>query len=152
VSLDQAPASLSWWELVDQVGDDYPEVRNLVSCGGDLDAVTADALHDSIGDTELNSLRWLGYAGRRATKNPVTAYGNEYSMARIQSAALRAGERVPEFVWDDAGTFAWGARLYPDSLIVACESDRFTQLHTDPRLDTVTVRVDTEVLPSSSGD
>jgi hypothetical protein len=152
MSLDHEPASLSWRELVDRVADHHPEIHRLVSCAGVLDAATAEALHDAIGNTELNSLRWDGYGDNTATATPIRVYENEYSLAHLPRTALRAGERLPEFVWDDAGTFAWGTRLYPDSLIVACEPDRFTELHADPRLDTVTVRPERDILPASFGD
>jgi len=152
VDLENASASLSWWELVDEVADDFPEVRDLVSCGGELDEATAEALQDAVGDSLLQSLRWDGYWENPASSNPVYVYEHEYSLADLLRSDLRAGTRIPEFVWDEAGTFAWGARLYPDSLIVACRPGNFTKLRADPRLDTVTIRLERDILPPSFGD
>ncbi|QAV71174.1 hypothetical protein ESZ53_12430 [Salinibacterium sp. UTAS2018] len=152
VDFDLTPASLSWWELLEQAGQEFPEVHTLASCGGELDEATADALRDAIGDTQLHSLRWDGYWENPASASPVYVHEHEYSLAPLRRSELAPGMRVPEFVWDDAATFAWGSRLYPDSLIVACDPDRFAQFHADPRLDVITVRPERDSLPASFGD
>ncbi len=81
----------------------------------------------------------------------VRVHGEDYFPADLVRGDLEAGRRVPELAWDVETRFAWGARLYPDSLIVAAELPIYRQLHNDPRLDTVSVRPD-DVLPGSAGD
>ncbi len=63
VSLDDELASLDWWDVVERKADERPEIRDLVSCRGELDVATVEALAEAVGDTELMSLRWMGYAG-----------------------------------------------------------------------------------------
>lgn len=113
IALNHAPASLDWFELVDRVAADRPEVHELVPCRGVLD---------------------------------------EYAHTALNNEDVREGQRVPEFAWDDERLFAWGTRLYPDSLVIAAEVEKFRQLRNDPRLDTVFIAPERDILPSSSGD
>ena len=78
--------------------------------------------------------------------------GEDHFEADLVPADVQAGRRIPEFAWDADKRLAWGGRLYPDSLIVAAESSIFRQLRDDPRLDSVSVRVDRDILPGSTGD
>ena len=50
------------------------------------------------------------------------------------------------------GFLAWGTNLYADSLIIASCEPIHTALMNDPRLDTVQINKETDVLPVSSGD
>ncbi|MEO7017784.1 MAG: hypothetical protein ABI067_14800 [Leifsonia sp.] len=152
IALNDAPASLDWFELVDRVASDRPEVHELVPCRGELDAVTAEALREAVGDVSLHCLRWVGYWGKPQTESPVRVYQKEYAHASLRKAGLEEGQRVPEFAWDDERLFAWGTRLYPDSLVVAAQVEKFRQLRNDPRLDTVSIAPERDILPSSSGD
>lgn len=145
-------ATLDWFELVDRVAADRPEVHELVPGRGVLDAVTAEALREAVGDMSLHCLRWVGYWGNPQTESPVRVYQNEYAHTALHNEELREGQRIPEFAWDDERLFAWGARLYPDSLVVAAEVEKFRQLRNDPRLDTVSIAPEYDILPSSSGD
>ena len=61
-------------------------------------------------------------------------------------------DRIPEFAHDDLGNFAWGTNLYPDSLIIASTEPIYRALINDPRLDTVMIRRESDLLPVSSGD
>lgn len=152
VALDEELASLDWWDVVERNAEDRPEIRDLVSCRGELDAVTVQGLSEAVGDAVLTSLRWLGYAEARFTGEPVRVLGNDFFPAVLRREDLRVGERVPEFAWDENGTIAWGAHLYPDSLILAGDIARVRRVHADPRLDTIVVRPHEDVLPPSSGD
>ena len=145
-------ASLDWWTVVDRNAEERPEIRELIPCRGELDAATLEALADAIGDAELMSLRWLGYAGNPFTDEPVRVLGNDFLPASLHRGDLQVGERVPEFVWDEDATIAWGTRLYPDSLIMAGGIARIRRVNADPRLDTIIVRPEQDVLPPSSGD
>jgi len=150
VDVEEHPASLNWFEATQHRAATEPEVRDLVSCMGELDSPTAEALRDAIGDLALRCLRWVGY-GEVPTDSPVRVHGEEYFAADLVPADVEAGRRVPEFAWDMENRLAWGGRLYPDSLIVAAELPIFRQLRNDPRLDSASVRAD-DVLPGSVGD
>ena len=150
VDVDEHPASLNWFEATRHLAATQPQVRELVSCMGVLDSLTAEALLDAIGDMTLRCLRWVGY-GEVATDSPVRVHGEDYLAADLIPADVEAGRRVPEFAWDVENRLAWGGRLYPDSLIMAAELPIFRQLHNDPRLDSASVRAD-DVLPASVGD
>ncbi len=152
VSLSAELASLSWWTVIDRTAQDRPEVGDLVSCRGALDAATLAGLDDVIGASALTALRWVGYAEHPVTDPSVRVFGNEFSAAPLCRGELRVGERVPEFAWDEDGAIAWGTHLYPDSLILAGEITRIRRAHADPRLDTIIVRPDVDVLPASWGD
>ncbi|KAA9157994.1 hypothetical protein F6B41_04340 [Microbacterium lushaniae] len=118
---------------------------------GRPDETAAEALRDAIGDLPLRCLRWVGY-GEVPTDPSVRVFGEDYSPADLVPADLEAGRRIPEFAWDAEKRMAWGGRLYPDSLIVAAELSIFRQLRNDPRLDSVSVRVERDILPGSTGD
>lgn len=117
-----------------------------------MDEVTAAALREAFDGRAATCLRWAGNAEASRAATFVRVYQNDYVSTPFIAAELQAEEQVPEFVWDAAGEFAWGTHLYPDSLVIACEWEIFRALHTDPRLDTITVRADRDVLPGSSGD
>ena len=152
VALDDELASLDWWDVVERNADDRPEIRDLVSCRGALDTATVEALAEALGDTELMSLWWMGYAGNPSTSDPVRVHSEDFFPAVLRRDEIRVGERIPEFAWDEGGTIGWGGRLYPDSLIFAGDIDRVRRVHADPRLDTIVVRPEEDVLPPSSGD
>ncbi|MCR2792611.1 hypothetical protein NQ156_05975 [Microbacterium sp. zg.Y625] len=145
-------ASLSWFELADRIAAEHPAVRDLIPCRGELDEETAAALRGVIGDMRLRCLRWTGYGEAARTSTSRRVFGGEYFEDDLRASDVVAGRRVPEFAWDAAGRLAWGTRLFPDSLIVAAEPALFRQLHNDPRLDVVSVRVERDVLPPSAGD
>lgn len=152
VDVEEEPASLNWFEATRAIADEQAAVRGLVSCMGELDDSTADALRDGIGDIALRCLRWVGYGETPDDAATTRVFGEEYFEADLGPEDVRPGRRVPEFAWDAAGRLAWGGRLYPDSLIVAAELPIFRQLRNDPRIDSVSVRPDRDVLPGSAGD
>lgn len=152
VDVEEEPASLDWFEAVGAIVGEQPAVRELVSCMGELDESTADALRDAIGDIALRGLRWVGYGETPFDAATTCVFGAEYFEADVGSEDVRSGRRVPDFAWDAAGRLAWGSRLYPDSLIIAAELPIFRQLRNDPRVDSVSVRPDRDVLPRSAGD
>jgi hypothetical protein len=149
----EEPASLNWFEAAARVADERPAVRDLVSCMGELDADTAAALREVVGDTAMRCLRWVGYAENDDAVPSVRVHGEDYFEADLDpDEDLQAGRRVPEFAWDRDGRLAWGGRLYPDSLIIAADVSVFRQLHQDPRVDTASVRTERDLLPGSAGD
>ena len=111
VSLGDELASLDWWEVVDRVGEDRPEIHDITSCRGVLDAATAAALGDVIGDDDLSCLQWTGYADAPRGLAVVRERGEEYFVSSLRRDDLKADARVPEFAWGSDGTIAWGARL-----------------------------------------
>lgn len=152
VSVEDQSASLDWFEATAGMAQEQPSIRGLVSCMGELDEETANALRDAIGSIKLQYLRWMGYAEAPRTNSPGRVFGDEYFEAHVSFDDAMAGRRVPEFAWDAERRLAWGGRLYPDSLIVAAEPFLFRQLMDDLRLDTVPVRADRDLLPRSAGD
>lgn len=151
VDVEEHSASLNWFEATAHLSEEQPAVRDLVSCMGQPDESTATALRDAIGGLSLRCLRWVGY-GEVPTDPSVRVSGELYFESELVPAEVEAGSRIPEFAWDAEGRIAWGGRLYPDSLIVAADLATFRQLRSDPRLDSVSVRVDRDVLPGSTGD
>lgn len=151
VDVEGHPASLNWFEATRDLSEEEPAVRDLVSCMGQPDETTAEALRDAIGDTPLRCLRWVGY-GEVPTAPYVRVHGEDYFEADLVPTDVEAGRRIPEFVWDADERLAWGGRLYPDSLIVAAELRIFQQLRSDPRLDSASVSPDQDILPGSTGD
>ena len=129
---------------------------------GRLDPLTARALNDALmlrasPDTILHCLRWEGYAAVPANASCPTVhqFGHDFvcSDLTIQQVLHEAtADRIPEFAHDDLGHFAWGTNLYPDSLIVASAKPIYRALINDPRLDTATIRKESDLLPVSSGD
>lgn len=151
VNVEEHSASLDWFEATRHLLDDNPSISDLDSCKGELDAPTAQALRDAIGDLPLRCLRWVGY-GEVPTSPTVRVFGEDYFEADLLAVDVKAELRIPEFAWDPDGRLAWGGRLYPDSLIVAAELSTFRQLRNHPRLDSVSVRADRDELPASAGD
>lgn len=151
VPVEEHSASLNWFDAADAVAEEEPAVRDLTSCMGELDELTATALREGIGDIALRCLRWIGY-GEAHTDSPTRVFGEDYAGAPLTPDDVRAGRRIPEFAWDADARLAWGGRLYPDSLIVAAELPVFRRLRNDPRLDTVSVIPDRDILPASAGD
>src|SRR6218665_153446 len=120
-------------------------------CRGMIDANTANALRDILGGLTLTGAWWIGYTdairhGSRRGEN------SDYTLRTFDPTKLREGMQLPEFCWDDAGAFVWGGGLYPDSFIIAAEQRLYRQFSHDPRLDTVEVIPNRDVLPVSSGD
>lgn len=140
-------ASASWMETAD------PTMTPPSGCsagGGRLDQATAAALIDRVGSLRLLSARWMGYADFREPKHGYR--DGDYVIAPFDICELLAGERLPEFCWDEQHSFAWGGRLYPDSLIVAAAQPIFSGLASDARLDTVGIIGARDTLPLSSAD
>ncbi|KQZ83254.1 hypothetical protein ASD56_13165 [Microbacterium sp. Root166] len=151
VDIEEQPSSLNWFEATRGLAEQDPGIRNLTACMGELDEVTAGVLRDAIGGLSLRCLRWVGY-GEVPDTDTVRVFGDAYFAADLEPGDVAAGRRVPEFAWDAEGRLAWGARLYPDSLIIAAELPIFRQLRNDPRVDTASVRPDRDELPGSAGD
>jgi hypothetical protein len=145
-------ASVTWWEVAERAAEDQPGVLDLRPAGGELDDTTAGALAEFVGAGTFNALRWTGYGeAEMGDASHATIYGEEYLLARTDRTELVGGSRLPEFAWDDAGRFAWGTRLYPDSLVLAADLGRIQWAHADPRLDTTIVRP-ADVFPPSAAD
>lgn len=155
--------SIAWSEIWNRYsareGDGGTE---LTPARGRLDHITARALTDALtiltpSDAVLHYLQWEGYASRslESTRHPVHQFGHEFirsdsTISRVIENATH--DRIPEFGHDDAGDLAWGTNIYPDSLIIASAESIYHSLINDPRLDTVTIRKDSDRLPVSSGD
>jgi len=149
---EELTGSVCWSEVSNRFTDRGGKLPlTLQPCGGMVDANTANALRETLDGLTLTGAWWIGYAdairhGSRWNED------SDYTLRTFDPTKLREGMQLPEFCWDDAGTFAWGGRLYPDSFIVAAEQRLYHQFSNDPRLDTVEVTPNRDVLPVSSGD
>ncbi|MGM1016787.1 MAG: hypothetical protein ACQEW8_04535 [Actinomycetota bacterium] len=152
VPLENAPAALEWWQVVERAREDQPHITEFFPATGELDAETHAALVDALGPMELSSLRWTGYGQDIRTRKLVGVFDTEYSPSAIRVANLEVERRIPEFAWDRRGRVAWGARLYGDSFVVAATPEIVRKLHSDPRIDTISIRRDVDVMPRSAGD
>lgn len=148
-TVDHNARTMNWAEFSEESILTEEKGRGIVPSRGVLDATTAEALRSGIEGLTLECLRWVGYSNSSGSR--VHRNGEEYYLDAFSSEDLRAGRRIPEFVWDAEGKFAWGARLYPDSMVVAAELKIFRTLLSDTRLDAVSVRSD-DVFPWSAGD
>ncbi|NYF18297.1 hypothetical protein HDC37_003153 [Microbacterium sp. AK009] len=151
VDVEENSASLSWFEATRHLVAEHPGIDDLVSCMGQPDESTAQALRDVIGDLQMRRLRRVGY-GEVPTAPSVRVHGEDYLEADLVPADIAAERRIPEFAWDADRRLAWGSRLYPDSLIIAAELSSFRRLRNDPRLDSSSIRVERDQLPPISGD
>lgn len=129
---------------------------------GRLDPLTARAFNDALmlqasPDTVLHCLCWEGYAAvpTDSGRPTVHQFGHDFVSCDLTVRQLMqqaTSDRIPEFAHDDLGHVAWGTNLYPDSLIIAGAPPIYRALIADPRLDTVTIRKESDLLPVSSGD
>jgi hypothetical protein len=129
---------------------------------GHLDGLTARALTDALVlqmtmDAVLHCRIWEGYSDVHDTPDSpaVRQFGHDFLRSDLtvqQMVRTATSDRIPEFGNDDSGFFAWGTNLYPDSLIIASAGPIYRTLISDPRLDTVTIRKESDRLPVSSGD
>lgn len=152
VSLNDESASLEWSDVVERVREYRPRIQEFAPATGELDVDTQVALVEAIGSINLSSLRWMGYPEAPRMGRPVRVFGDDYYPSALEPSDLEIGRRIPEFAWDASGRIAWGSRLYGDSFVVAAEPEVAQRLHRDPRIDTVPVRVNFDVMPRSAGD
>ena len=152
--------SISWFEVWDQYADDLgtsatpPEPSR-----GYVDPQTAQAITEALHllgpNGVLHCLRWAGYAPHDYAGLLTRRFNEDYVPYDLPvSKFLQSSQddRVPEFARDDAGRFAWGTFLYPDSVIIAAEVEVYRHLIDDIRLDTVSIVHSRNFLPISSGD
>lgn len=151
--------SISWFEVWDR----YAEARGASGnppepSRGHVDPLTAHAVNQALhqlGPTNVvRCLRWAGYAPQDHS-GPLTRRLNDdyipYDLPVSEFIQSSRDDRVPEFAHDDAGRFAWGTFLYPDSVIIAADVDVYRHLLNDVRLDTVSIVHARDILPISSG-
>lgn len=153
--------SISWWEVWDRYVIEHGDARpKLTPARGRLDKPTAAALRDALAlrlapTTPLLCHRWDGYGDIGATGSSARMHHDGHTFIAFTSTVERvldAASALPEFVCDRDGLVAWGTNLYPDSLVIASEPEIYRSLINDPRVDAVTIRNDTDILPISSGD
>lgn len=151
---------ISWFEVWDQYADELrasaipPEPSR-----GYVDPQTAQAVTESLhllGPNDvLHCLRWAGYAPHDYSGLLTRRFNEDYVPYDLPVSEFLQGSRdnrVPEFARDDAGRFAWGTFLYPDSVIIAADVEVYRHLINDVRLDTASIVHSRDFLPVSSGD
>ena len=155
--------SIEWREVWDAfVSSGTSQASKPIPARGQLDSATSMALYEAISlkvppESALHCLRWVGYSDTKIQTDSklLNQFGHDFSasdepLAQIIQRAV--ANRIPEFLHDDEGFLAWGTNLYADSLIIASCEPIHTALMNDPRLDTVQINKETDVLPVSSGD
>ena len=145
-------AATSWTEIA--TTSSVSEVQSCTagaSAKGEVDTDLIDALVGAIGPRVLTFAGWNGYADHLQGRT-TRLRGDVYRIMEADLDSLRASVRLPEFAWDASGEFAWGGRLYPDSIVVAAEKSIFRTLMSDATIDAVAVRADRDVLPLSAND
>lgn len=152
VPLENAPAALEWWQVVERAREDQPHITEFFPATGELDGETHAALVDALSPVELSSLRWTGYGEEIRARHRVRVFDTEYCVSTVRVADLEVERRIPEFAWDPRGDVAWGARLYGDSFVVAATPEIVRKLHSDSRVDTIPVRRGVDIMPRSAGD
>jgi hypothetical protein len=152
--------SISWFEVWDQYSAELgtsaipPEPSR-----GYVDPQSAQAVNEALhllGPNDmLHCLRWAGYTPHDYSGLLTRRFNEDYVPYDLPvSTFLQCSQcdRVPEFAKDDAGRFAWGTFLYPDSVIIAADVEIYQHLIDDVRLDTVSIVHSHDFLPISSGD
>lgn len=140
--------SLSGAELLERAGERASS--SFVHPGRIVDAVTARALQACLNGLSLMGARWRGYAD--AVPGEVWDTDPRYACSAFLPEDLSAGQRLPEYCWDEHGEFAWGGRLYPDSLVVAAAAPYFQRIVQHADLDSVSLNRERDVLPISVAD
>lgn len=110
----------------------------------------ASALRQCIGSLSLTAASWIGYG--EVEEAAELSGVDDFMFESFTAERVFGDARLPEFVWDDQGEFAWGSRIYADSLVIAADAARFRALHRDPRLDVVSVIRQQDMLPGSAFD
>lgn len=160
VNGNELTGSVSWFEVWDHYAQELgtpaipPEPPR-----GYVDPQTAQAISEALHVLDphniLHCLRWAGYAPRDLS-GPLTRRFNDdyvpYDLPMRMFLQSNQDNRGPEFARDDAGRFAWGTFLYPDSVIIAADVEIYRHLIDDVRLDTVSIVHSRDFLPISSGD
>nr|WP_315267352.1 hypothetical protein [Microbacterium lemovicicum] len=107
-------------------------------------------MRDAVGQIKLTAAWWGGYTD--APTSRAADRSGDYVVGDFDLTTLRGGDQLPEFCWDEGHSFAWGTRVYPDSLIIAAAPTIYKRLSADRRIDTVGLIPTRDVLPVSGGD
>lgn len=84
-------------------------MRDIALCMADLDAISAGALRDAVGDTRLCAPRWSGDGASPYTGDLARTFDEQYSIGPLRAEDLTVERRIPVFVWDAERRFAWGS-------------------------------------------
>lgn len=157
---DQLTGSSDWNELYERFDAGRPTTDRPQAAMGCLDddrfSALKSILFPRLGvDALFQTHSWTGYAVAGAGPESSVFNGQEYlhETLPLHQALTRAStNRIPDFGNDLHGAFAWGSNLYPDSLVIAAESEIFKAFFNDQRLEAVSIVKHRDVLPLSSGD
>lgn len=87
----------------------------------------------------LHGYHWSELDAAPKSSDRVQIFGDDYDHYSFNGTEITSEKRLPQFVVDEQGKFAWGANLFPDSLIIAAPGYICDQMSADPRLDTALV-------------
>lgn len=103
---------------------------------GLVDAQTLAALNDASRPFgRLRGFHWSELDATPRIERRIDIYGSEYDQFDFIGGRINPSLRLPQFVVDENAQFAWGANLYPDSILIAAPGHICDQLLSDPRID-----------------
>ncbi len=117
--------------------------------GEELDRVLGHYM--DLGDSAKCGV-WSGYSALEIEGEQRVERGESYTTFVSTMASVFSGSHAqPEILQHEGGRISWGARPYPDSLIIASDADIARELSDSSRLD-LALLAPTDVVPPSSWD
>lgn len=83
----------------------------------------------------LHGFHWAELDATPKVEERIVIHGSNYDRFEFMGGSIDPKFRLPQFVVDENGEFAWGANLYPDSILIAAPGDICDLLLSDPRID-----------------
>lgn len=103
---------------------------------GLLDSQTLAALNDASRPFgRLHGFHFSDLDAAPKVEERVEIHGSIYDRYKFTGGKIDPKRRLPQFVIDENAQFAWGANLYPDSLLIAAPGYICDRLLSDPRVD-----------------
>ena len=103
---------------------------------GLADRQTLAALNDSTRPVgKLHGFHWSDLDATPKLAERTKVYGSKYDRYEFMGGSIDPNYRLPQFVVDENAQFAWGANLFPDSILIAAPGSVCDQLLSDPRVD-----------------
>lgn len=103
---------------------------------GLADRQTLAALNDATRPFgKLHGFHWSDLDATPKLAERTSIFGSKYDRYEFLGGSIDSNYRLPQFVVDENAQFAWGANLFPDSILIAAPGVVCDQLLSDPRVD-----------------
>ena len=103
-----------------------------------VDALSAAALNEHMaGFGPFYGCDWAELEEDLPQGETIRIFDTDHVQFRLPAHGLTPTARIPQFLVDSAGKFAWGSTLYPDRLYVAGTREVCGNILADERLDAV---------------